>query len=687
MLLIYATSSLFMKANLASVIMVIKIQSRLLQPKVWRYVCFVSSIVGLVCYALSSSFNHLCGDWNWWKIFLYIGFSIFVSLSTLFAKAWECSNSRCLEAHTAFLILLITSVYSFFFDKEVTEKADAYSLVSSAAFAMMSLGLSRLSHFGFEVDLLYFFCGFLTVQLMKIKLWLVVVGGSFSYSLLILRSILDASARIGYVGLHVHDHVVIEIGSHSQGTSRNFSQVDSPQTVTSGVGNSLIMPREVGVPQGDEDSGFRFTRGKNDSSKSITARFMECIEVLKKENETLIDTISKHVDGYLKADMVNKISVVEVQKNLVVDALPVGIINDLHETAWLMLAEGFEEDCCRAYYYCRREFLKECLWTFGLQMQDLSMEDIDKMEKIQSWLTKALDVVDSVLLPNERTLCDRVFKGASSSGDFVFTVVCSELNICLLRIANHLATFLECEKFTYYEGGELHPNISELMHKIRFVCANGNNRSWQRLEKYTMLDKEGKLSPCVNVARVIVTALLERILEVESKNYHNPSLGYVFVMNNLSFIEHEAKLYELVPIFGHDWLRKNKTKFQQNLELYLRSSWNKIVDFLKVDISESETSVAVGLLKDRLNSFNEHFDEICNVHSTWFVFDEELRKIIIKSIENILLPAYGNFIGKLQNFLGKHSYYYIKYGMFDVQDRVRNLFVARENRNPFLKQK
>lgn len=52
-----------------------------------------------------------------------------------------------------FLVLLITSVYSFFFDKQVTEKPDAYGLVSCAAFAIMSLGLSRLSHFGFEVDL------------------------------------------------------------------------------------------------------------------------------------------------------------------------------------------------------------------------------------------------------------------------------------------------------------------------------------------------------------------------------------------------------------------------------------------------------------------------------------------------------------------------------------------------------
>ncbi|BAT81420.1 hypothetical protein VIGAN_03114100, partial [Vigna angularis var. angularis] len=489
--------------------MLTKIHSRLLQPKVWRFLCFVSSIVGLVCYALSSSFNHLCGAWKWWKIFLYIGFSFFISLSTLFAKAWECSNSPCLEAHTAFLVLLITSVYSFFFDKQVTEKPDAYSLVSYAAFAIMSLGLSRLSHFGFEVDLLYFFSGFLTVQLMKIKLWLVIVGRSFSYSLIILRSALDASAT-GYVGLHVNDDVVIEIDSHSQGTSRNFSQVGSPQTITTVVGNSLVMPQGVVVSEGVEDSGFMVTQGKNDSKKSIMARFMECIEVLKKENETLIDTISKHVDGYLKANVANKIPTVELHadNNLVVDALPAGIINDLHEAVWLILAEGFEEDCCRAYYTCRREFLKKCLWTFGLQMQELCMEDIDKMDKIQSWLTKVLYVVDSVLLPNERTLCGRVFKGVSSAGDFTFTVVCRELNICLVRIANHLATILECENFTYYEGGELHPNICELMYKFRYVCTQRDNRSRQGLEEYTMFDKEGKLLPSVNVARIIAAALI-----------------------------------------------------------------------------------------------------------------------------------------------------------------------------------
>ncbi|XP_058747955.1 exocyst complex component EXO70B1-like isoform X2 [Vicia villosa] len=43
---------------------IIQIQRWLMHIKVWRVVGFTSAVVGLVCYALSSSFNHLFGNWN-----------------------------------------------------------------------------------------------------------------------------------------------------------------------------------------------------------------------------------------------------------------------------------------------------------------------------------------------------------------------------------------------------------------------------------------------------------------------------------------------------------------------------------------------------------------------------------------------------------------------------------------------
>ena len=157
------------------------------KPMVLRLVCLASSVVGVICYALSSTFNHLLGNWTWWKMLLYIVFSFIICLAVFFSPKRSSTTSLRLEAHLAFLVLIVTSVSSFLFDNAAKGKPDAYSLISCAAFATMSLGLSDLTQLGFWVDLLYFFCGSLIVQLMKMNLWLVIVGGGFSYCLLQLR--------------------------------------------------------------------------------------------------------------------------------------------------------------------------------------------------------------------------------------------------------------------------------------------------------------------------------------------------------------------------------------------------------------------------------------------------------------------------------------------------------------------
>ncbi|KAK2376586.1 exocyst complex component EXO70B1 [Trifolium repens] len=143
-----------------------------------RFVCTVSSIVGFLCYALSSYFNLMYGKWNLWMIIPYTIFSSIICLIISLANKWRNSPSLWLKAHLVFLVLIITTVYSFFFDK-LYEKPDVYSLVSSACFAIMSLCLSKLSNFGFEVDLVYFFCGYLTLQFVKKKIVLIISWSVF----------------------------------------------------------------------------------------------------------------------------------------------------------------------------------------------------------------------------------------------------------------------------------------------------------------------------------------------------------------------------------------------------------------------------------------------------------------------------------------------------------------------------
>lgn len=116
-----------------------------------------------------------------------------------------------LKAHVGFMVLMLTSVYSFFYDKAVKEKPDALGLVSCAAFALVSFSLSRQIDLGFEVDPLNFFLGCLTVQLMKINLLLASLGGVLCYFLIVLRSSLDSQQVVGTVGATSSDHVAIEI--------------------------------------------------------------------------------------------------------------------------------------------------------------------------------------------------------------------------------------------------------------------------------------------------------------------------------------------------------------------------------------------------------------------------------------------------------------------------------------------
>lgn len=204
---------------------IIPILNFLNHPILWRFTGFISSIIGLLCYALSSSFKHLFGEWNLLKIFLYVTLSFITCIIVLLAKKWQLSKSLILKAHVGFLILMLTSVYSFFYDKSVNGKSDVLGLISCVAFALMSLSLSRQIDLGFEVDLLNFFLGCVTVQLMNFNLMLASIGGVFCYFVIVLRASLESQQRIKDVGATVSDHVEIEIeGVEIRGEHRSNSE-------------------------------------------------------------------------------------------------------------------------------------------------------------------------------------------------------------------------------------------------------------------------------------------------------------------------------------------------------------------------------------------------------------------------------------------------------------------------------
>ncbi|TXG68724.1 hypothetical protein EZV62_003659 [Acer yangbiense] len=421
--------------------------------------------------------------------------------------------------------------------------------------------------------------------------------------------------------------------------------------------------------------------------------------------------------------------------NIIIDALPSGTINDLNEIVKRMVTAGFGKECSHMYSSCRREFLEESMSR--LRLQKLSIDEVHKMpwqeveEQIERWV-KAANLALRILFPSERRLCDHVFFGLSSAADLSFMEVCHGSSIQLLNFADAISIgsrsperlfkvldvfetlrdlmpefelvfsdqyclilrneamtiwkrlgeairgiFMELENLIRQDpakaavpGGGLHPITSYVMNYLRAAC-----RSRQTLEQIFERDSSSSLSFQMSW----IMELLQSNLDVKSKIYRDPALCSIFMMNNGRYIVQKVNDSELDLLLGDDWIRKHNAKIRQYHSNYQKSSWNKILGILKLENSSSSApnaAEAARSMKEKLKLFNLSFDEICKTQFPWSVFDEQFREELKTSVTKILLPAYGNFIGKLQNIpeMEKHPDRLIKYRVEDIEARINELF-------------
>ena len=388
----------------------------MMQPKVWRFVGFVAAVIGLLCNALSSSFNYLFGEWNLLKITLYTVFSFIICVLILFAaRIWQRSRSRWFEAHTTYVVLAITSLYSYFFDKLMHITPDAYSLISCASFAVTALSLSRnKTQCGFEIDLLYFLLGCLMMQLMKIKLKLFILGAVFSYFLIILRSSfssIDAREKKQSSEFQDGNSVVLDMDSLQPASTNTLSAInsmDSPQLVISTDIGSMIEKPET------------------------------CVKELKHQNSKFIQIRLGHAKKYEHSQLVL------MDPNFVSNMLNKEPIKDLEERTNVMLSAGFEKDFSEAYNNCHRESLNECLMQKIFE-QKLNIEDVYNMQwkdfehEVEKWI-RASTAACNILFRHEHRLYNHIFFGFSPTSDFFFMEIPWGSNIQLLNFADYVAT-------------------------------------------------------------------------------------------------------------------------------------------------------------------------------------------------------------------------------------------------------
>ncbi|XP_052176919.1 exocyst complex component EXO70E2 [Diospyros lotus] len=391
---------------------------------------------------------------------------------------------------------------------------------------------------------------------------------------------------------------------------------------------------------------------------------------------------------------------------------------DIKSIANTMFASHYDQEFCRAFVDFWRDVLDEYIVILGIDK--FGIEDLLKMEwrrlncKVKKWI-RALKFVVRVYLASEKRLFYHVLGqfGSVCSDCFVEASKASMLCLlnfgeamaigtrrpeklfCLLDMYEVLADLLrDIDSLFSEEAGscvreEFHELVNRLSDTTRatfmeFGNAVASDKSTtafpgggvHHLTKYVMnyistltgyaetlnslLEKDASLPQHLQS----LTFDLEFNLDSKSRLYKDGSLIHIFMMNNIYYMVQKVKGSDLAELLGDEWIRDYTVKFQQHARSYERGTWVPLLSLLRDDGNLGKT-----LLKERYRGFNNAFEEVYKIQTTWSIPDGELRKDLRISISQKVIQAYRSFAGK--NSAGEK---YSKYTADDLENYILDLF-------------
>ncbi|XP_074310049.1 exocyst complex component EXO70C1-like [Silene latifolia] len=181
---------------------------------------------------------------------------------------------------------------------------------------------------------------------------------------------------------------------------------------------------------------------------------------------------------------------------------------------------------------------------------------------------------------------------------------------------------------------------------------------------------------------ICIMELLDANLEAKSKLYKDPSLRFIFLMNNgryiLQKIKESAEINEMV---GNSCRRKRSSELRGYHKSYQRETWSRVLQCLNQEGLQVKGKIQKPVLKERFKNFNQMFEEIHKAQSSWVVSDEQLRSELRVSISAVMIPAYRSFMARFgQHFTpGRQSEKYIKFQPEDIESTIEGLFEGNQN--------
>lgn len=426
--------------------------------------------------------------------------------------------------------------------------------------------------------------------------------------------------------------------------------------------------------------------------------------------------------------------------------IPPRVLPLLHDLAQQMAQGGHQQQLFRIYRDTRASVLEQSLRKLGVER--LGKDDVQKMQwevleaKIGNWI-HYMRIAVKLLFAGEKKICDHILDGVDPLRDQCFAEVtvssvsvllsfgeaiakskrspeklfvlldmyeimrelhseiellfeskaCIEMREAALSLTKRLAETVQ-ETFVDFEAavekdatkttvldGTVHPLTSYVINYVKFLFDYQSTLK-QLFQEFDASDPDALLA---SVTTRMMQAL-QNNLDGKSKQYRDPSLTHLFLMNNIHYIVRSVQRSEAKDLLGDDWVQIHRRIVQQHANQYKRISWAKILQCLSAQGGASGGGGAMGadgsasgisrsMVKDRFKTFNVQFEELHQRQSQWTVPDSELRESLRLAVAEVLLPAYRSFHQRFGPMVenGKNPQKYIRYSP-EVLDHMMNEF-------------
>ncbi|KAI4389021.1 hypothetical protein MLD38_001289 [Melastoma candidum] len=189
--------------------------------------------------------------------------------------------------------------------------------------------------------------------------------------------------------------------------------------------------------------------------------------------------------------------------------------------------------------------------------------------------------------------------------------------------------------------------------------------------------RENDISKCPRLSPHFhrIASILQDNLNEKSALYHDAALQHFFLMNNINYMAEKVSHSDLRPVFGGEWIRRQKRKSQHYAMNYEKSTLSSVLPLLKEEVSGSGSGsgrVLSAAGKEALRKFYAAFEEIHKTQMTWSIPDVNLRGELRASVALKVVQAYQAFVGRhSNNHLNER---YIKYNVEELENLLMDLF-------------